>query len=520
MMRRVLLALLAVLLASAPVRSADVPRPTPSSGAPAASATTAPASAAPASAATTAARESAKPAGILAEGTRWATPYYVIDSGKPGPTVMVTAGIHGDEPAGATAAGQIRHWPIARGKLVVLPRANVPGLEASQRRLPDVEDSDLNRNFPQADDAKPLGQPAGAIWDLVRRIRPDWLIDMHESENFRKKDPKKVGCTIIPAVADRVRPQAQAMIEAVNATISDEERQFILLKSAVKGSLVRSAGDRLGVRAMIVETARPDQALVLRTRQHRVVVHRLLSELGMAACDADTLLPPRRDGGLIRVAIYAGTGAGPGAQITAAISGGKEDADGIVTLGEAEVRSDVLRQFDVVVFPGGSASKQAGAIGEAGREAVRDFVRRGGGYFGVCAGAYLATSHYSWSLGVLDSASLDTKHWKRGTGKVEVELTEAGRQLFGHTDATLSIYFANGPLLGPDGKADIPDFETLAVYRGDMAKGVPGGAMPGTVAMARGRFGEGRVIVFSPHPEKTAGIEAFSRRAVEWAADK
>ena len=27
-----------------------------------------------------------EPAGIVAKGTKWATPYYVIDSDKPGPT--------------------------------------------------------------------------------------------------------------------------------------------------------------------------------------------------------------------------------------------------------------------------------------------------------------------------------------------------------------------------------------------------------------------------------------------------
>jgi len=504
MTRRPSLALLALLLLAMPAAATEAPSAAPS-----------------ATASPVGVGASTKPAGVLLEGTRWATPYYVIDSGKPGPTVMVTGGVHGDEPAGAAAAEQIRHWTIAKGKLVVLPRANVPGLEAHQRRLPGVKNSsDLNRNFPQSDDAQPIGQPAGAIWDLVCHIHPDWLIDMHESSNFRSQDPSKVGCTIIPASRDRVRPQAEAMIAAVNATIDDEQRRFVLLRSAVKGSLVRSAGDRLGVRAMIIETARPNQALVLRARQHRILVHQLLAELGMAACDADTLLPPRRDGDGIRVAIYAGTGAGSGAQIASAITGGQDDADGIVAIGQAEVRPDVLRQFDVLVFPGGSGSKQAAALGETGREAVRDFIRRGGGYFGTCAGAYLATSHYTWSLGILDSASLDTKHWKRGTGKVDVELTEAGRKLFGHKDAHIDIYFANGPLLWPDGKPDIPDFETLAIFRGDMAKNVPGGAMPGKVAMARGRYGQGRVIVFSPHPEKTKGLEYFSRRAVEWAAGR
>ena len=88
--------------------------------------------------------------GTLAEGTKWETPYYVVKGPKPGPTVFLTGGLHGNEPAGALAAEQIRHWAILMGRLVVLPRANQPGLKAETRHLPDLprEHADLNRNFP------------------------------------------------------------------------------------------------------------------------------------------------------------------------------------------------------------------------------------------------------------------------------------------------------------------------------------------------------------------------------------
>ena len=273
MPRRVPFALLAVLLATVPMQAAP-----PEAAAPAPSSATTP---------------STHPAGILAEGTRWATPYYVIDSGKTGPTVMVVGGVHGNEPAGAAAADALCRCSIVRGKLVLLPRANVPGLEARKRRLPDVDHDagDLNRNFPQKDDAEPVGQPAGAIWELVTRLRPDWLVDLHESVNFRKANPKRVGNTIIHAVADETRRQALAMIAGVNAGIDDETRRFILLRNPAKGSLARSAADRLGVRAMIVETTRRDQPLALRVRQHRLMVRRLLADLGMIAGDEDSRRP-------------------------------------------------------------------------------------------------------------------------------------------------------------------------------------------------------------------------------------
>ena len=69
--------------------------------------------------------------GTLGAGTTWETPWYVIDSGHDGPTVLITGGVHGNEPAGYRAAEQIRDWPISRGKLVVMPQINRLGLAAT-----------------------------------------------------------------------------------------------------------------------------------------------------------------------------------------------------------------------------------------------------------------------------------------------------------------------------------------------------------------------------------------------------
>jgi hypothetical protein len=44
--------------------------------------------------------------------------------------------------------------------------------------------------------------------------------------------------------------------------------------------------------------------------------------------------------------------------------------------------------------------------------------------------------------------------------------------------------------------------------------------MKGTTAAALGTFGRGRVFCFSPHPEKTPGLDGFVRAAVTWAGRK
>jgi len=44
--------------------------------------------------------------------------------------------------------------------------------------------------------------------------------------------------------------------------------------------------------------------------------------------------------------------------------------------------------------------------------------------------------------------------------------------------------------------------------------------MPGTPAIIRSTFGQGRAMAFSPHPEKTEGHYAFLLNALEWLGGK
>src|SRR5262245_33127158 len=74
----------------------------------------------------------------LVSGTPFTTEAYIHDSGNPGPTIFICGGAHGNEPAGAAAAETIRHWPITKGKLVVVPRANVLSLAANKRLIPNL----------------------------------------------------------------------------------------------------------------------------------------------------------------------------------------------------------------------------------------------------------------------------------------------------------------------------------------------------------------------------------------------
>ena len=186
-----------------------------------------------------------------------------------------------------------------------------------------------------------------------------------------------------------------------------------------------------------------------------------------------------------------------------------------------DIREGVLKGFDVVLLPGGSGSKEAASLEESGRKEIKSFVERGGGYLGICAGAYLASADYEWSLHILDAKVLDRAHWARGSGDVEVSLTTAGQKLLGAKGDRETILYWQGPLLAPAGKDEIPDFETLGTFATEIAKnGAPTGVMIGTTAIARGNFGSGRVFCFSPHPERSEGVKGQVLKAIEWAAGR
>jgi len=219
----------------------------------------------------------------------------------------------------------------------------------------------------------------------------------------------------------------------------------------------------------------------------------------------------------LRVALYDDSGvAGKGVPRVSEILGKTGDIQ--VTIFKAADLPGALQDKDAVIFTGGSGSKQGNSLGEAVRAEVQRFVREGGGYLGICGGAYLACSKFSWGLGLLDAQTVSSK-WRRGAGQVQIELTPAGERLTSLPAERRDVRYDNGPIIKPAGRTDLPPYEPLALFRTELAEhDTPVGAMVNTPAIVQSQFGKGRVIISSPHPEQTPGMEALVERAVRWVA--
>lgn len=220
----------------------------------------------------------------------------------------------------------------------------------------------------------------------------------------------------------------------------------------------------------------------------------------------------------LKVGIYCGPGA-PQSSADAVVKVMKPfpETTTVILSGE-QVATENLGSYDVLVFPGGSGSGQSKGIGEAGLKNVREFVSNGGGYVGICAGAYLACSNFSWGLGILNAGTVSSK-WRRGQGVLEVEMTEAGPAILGDVKGVFKVRYNNGPILKPGDRQDLPAYTPLVLFRTEMAlNDTPVGVQVNSPAQAVATYGKGRVFVSSPHPEGTPGLENLIPRGIFWAA--
>ncbi len=216
---------------------------------------------------------------ILAKGTPYATTLYVIKADRSGPTVMVVGGVHGDERAGYTAAGRLKNYTIERGKLLVLPKANVRAVNYGSRTATGRDD--LNRAFPMSGYQSPDGEPAASIYRAVKRHDPDWLVDLHEGYDYYSNPyTDSVGQTVIHQPNYLTTSLCKTIVRELSASAKRPYQKFTLLRYPAKGSLTRSAAETLGVNAFIIETTKKDP-LSVRVNHHLKALEILMEEIKM-----------------------------------------------------------------------------------------------------------------------------------------------------------------------------------------------------------------------------------------------
>ncbi|KUG09437.1 succinylglutamate desuccinylase/aspartoacylase family protein [Solirubrum puertoriconensis] len=205
----------------------------------------------------------------LPSGTVIDVPVHVFRATEPGPTVLLMAGMHGDEVNGIETIrrmirrGQLQH-PL-RGTIIAIPILNIYGFLNFSREVPDGKD--VNRSFP--------GSPRGSVASRVahrfmREIMPlvDYGIDYHTGGAARSNHPQ-VRCLM----GEDAETDALAAAFAAPFTLHADLRP---------GSL-REAAMRQGRRIIVYETGES-----LRLDEYGIEIatagtFRFLKHLGMLA---------------------------------------------------------------------------------------------------------------------------------------------------------------------------------------------------------------------------------------------
>lgn len=130
------------------------------------------------------------PAAQLYTQTPLNIPVHVINGRRPGPVLMVTAAIHGDELNGVDVIRRLlgaKFLNQMRGTLIAVPVVNVFGFIYKSRYLPDRRD--LNRCFPGSENGS-LG--SRMAWLLKTEVldKADFAIDLHTGAVHRSNLPQ------------------------------------------------------------------------------------------------------------------------------------------------------------------------------------------------------------------------------------------------------------------------------------------------------------------------------------------
>ena len=201
----------------------------------------------------------------LFEGVPVSTPVLVVNGAFPGPTLCLTAAVHGDELNGIEMVRRVLHDldpAKVSGAVIGIPIVNVQGFRRGSRYLPDRRD--LNRYFP----GNPNGSAAARIAHsfFINVIADcDALVDLHTGSFERANLPQ--------IRADLRDPDVVTLTQGLGS--------MVILHSTPAVGTLRYAATRAGIPTVTLEAGGPSQ-LELNEVKHGVKsIETLVNTLGM-----------------------------------------------------------------------------------------------------------------------------------------------------------------------------------------------------------------------------------------------
>lgn len=193
-------------------------------------------------------------------------PVLVVNGVEPGPTLCVTAAVHGDELNGIEVVRRVVHEiepDKLSGAVIGVPIVNLQGFRRASRYLPDRRD--LNRYFPGRANGSYASRIAHSFFtNIVKHC--DYLIDLHTGSLSR---------TNLPQIrANLLDPDVASLAEKMGSIV-------VLQSKGAKGTLRRAAAEA-GIPAVTLEAGAPNNLQKEAVEQGVKSVLSALGSLGLS----------------------------------------------------------------------------------------------------------------------------------------------------------------------------------------------------------------------------------------------
>lgn len=225
-----------------------------------------------------------------------------INGERPGKTLLIFGGIHGDEPGGHLSAELLRHIHLEKGQLIIVPRVNFPSIMLNRREI----NGDMNRKFT---DLQNPADPEQPVIDKLKELmaQADIFVNQHDAYGFHREraiselyNPQKYGQSLIVDTGSLDSPRHQQVldlerigrqiVENVNAKIVSPEHHFCFwnhnsLKAdtefiEMKRSATHYAAARYQIPAFGLETSKDLPSLEHKIRYQLLVIQEIMQIFG------------------------------------------------------------------------------------------------------------------------------------------------------------------------------------------------------------------------------------------------
>lgn len=236
---------------------------------------------------------------VYFEGTDYELNVYRIYGKEAGKTLLLVGGIQGDESGGYLSVDHYADFSLAKGNLIVVPRANFRSIVVNRRKIND----DMNRKF--AEDRKSNYETK--IVAILKKLigESDCLLNLHDGSGFfstkwegPSRNPKRYGQSIIAdcdVYQDPLTGQtlqlgdiARSVCQQINQKIKNPRHHFHFNnhKTSEKSSLHKEqrksatyyALNTCGILAFGIETSK-SLPLEQKVRYHNLAINAFMERL-------------------------------------------------------------------------------------------------------------------------------------------------------------------------------------------------------------------------------------------------